>query len=125
MKTRHIILLGVLSFPLVAGTFLGITGIQTLYALILLFVVPAYLLLDLTSLRTEEKLFIGIPLGASLFPLAAFYLNRVIPSLRVSSVVVFVLSLLIWYAGKRLRRVKAGKATQQEKSERRTAQHST
>ena len=82
-------------------TFLGFTGVRTLVSFFLIFTLPAYLLLDLFPLKTDEKFFIGTFLGLGLFAIAVFYINRIVPSLRLSVLLLFAVIVLIWIIKKK------------------------
>ncbi len=122
MKTIHLIGIATLIILLASFFILGITGVRTVIGMFLIFVLPAYLLLDLTSLDSEEKFFIGTTLGISLFALAVFFVDRIVPSMRISTVVVYVIVVLVWYfgRGKLKKRSKHSKEVVQDKP-----QHST
>ena len=62
----------------------GITGLRTIGGLILLFFLPVYLILDNFNIEKDEKIFFSLFIGIGIFPVIVFYLNRIIPSLRIT-----------------------------------------
>lgn len=76
---------------LVALILFGFTGVKALVVIFLFLFLPAYLLFDLFDFRLEEKIFFAAATGLALFPLAVWFVNRIIPSFRLSVVVVFII----------------------------------
>jgi hypothetical protein len=95
---------------LVVFLFLGMTGARTFLAACLLFVLPAFLILDRFDLGLDEKLLFAFFLGIGLFPVPVYYLGMLI-GIRAAMAVTFVLScgvgigLRFWK--KRLKQVSA------------------
>ncbi len=81
---------------MLAGLLLfGTTGLLTLIAMFALFLLPAYLILSLFDFKAEEKLFFSFAIGLGMFPLVVWYLNRIIPSLKLSLLASFILVVLV------------------------------
>jgi len=73
-----------------SGLFLfGMVGLRTLFGIIAM-AFPAHLLIGLFGIKGEERLIFAVFAGIALFPLAVFYLNRFVPSLRLSILLVFI-----------------------------------
>jgi len=75
----------------------GFVGIRSFLSLVLFFFIPIYVILSFTSLGTYEKLFLSFLLGLGLFPLTTFYFNRIIPSLRITLVIIILIILVIGF----------------------------
>ncbi len=84
LKRVHLAVISLLIITVLAGSFLGVTGVRTMVGLFLLFIGPAYTILKRLKLEIEEIILFSFFLGTIFFPLAVWYINRVIPSLRVS-----------------------------------------
>jgi hypothetical protein len=76
---------------LLAVILFGAAGLKTLLAMFLFFLLPTYLIIDLFDFKTEEKIFFSFCIGLGLFPLIVWYVNRVVPSLRISLILAFTL----------------------------------
>lgn len=70
----------------------GIPGLRLIAGFILM-IFPSLIVLNQFSLDTEEEIIISIFLSLIFFPLMVWYTNWIIPSLRVTIVVVFFLLL--------------------------------
>lgn len=103
LKKKYTAAIIAVAVLLITASFLGFTGARTLAAFFVVFTLPAYLLLDLTGLKTAEKFFIATSLGLGLFSTAVFYVNRIIPSLRLSAAVVYVVVIALWLVLRRRR----------------------
>lgn len=64
----------------------GVAGFRTVAAFLVLFVVTVFFLLKNAALDFEEKVFFSLFAGIGLFPLAAWLVNRAVPSFRLSAV---------------------------------------
>ena len=64
----------------------------------MLFIVPAYAIISSLKLEADEKLFFSLFIGLGLFPLAVYWLDRVLSSLLMSSVLVFITATAIGLA---------------------------
>ncbi|MDP7115501.1 MAG: hypothetical protein QF632_04735 [Candidatus Woesearchaeota archaeon] len=85
------------------------TGVRTIIGMLLLFVVPAYMILDNFDLEQDEKLFFAFFISISLFTLFTWYVDRILPSLRLSLAVSFILLVCGGYALKRYRKGRSHK----------------
>jgi uncharacterized membrane protein len=75
------------------GIMSGFTAVRVLVGMVVIYFVPSYLILRNFELDEDEKIFLSFFLGFGLFPIVVFFLNRIIPSLLVSVVVTFVVSV--------------------------------
>jgi hypothetical protein len=66
----------------------GITGLRTLLGIAGM-VLPVYLILGIFKIEIEERLIYSVFASLALFSLAVFYLNRLVPSLRLSIIIAF------------------------------------
>lgn len=71
---------------IVAFALFGMPGFRAVAGIMALFALPVLLLLKNTGLDAEEKVFFSLFVGISLFPLAAWLVNRAVPSFRLSAV---------------------------------------
>ena len=72
----------------------GITGLRVLAGFILI-ILPTIIILNQFGLDTEEELILAVFLSIILFPLIVWYSNWIIPSLRVTIFIVFLVLLAI------------------------------
>ncbi|MBI3034073.1 hypothetical protein HYY72_02845 [Candidatus Woesearchaeota archaeon] len=81
------------------------TGVLALAAIALLFFVPAFAIVSNFELGLDEKLVFSFFIGIGVFPLLAWYVNKIVPSLRVSAVAVAALAVaagfLLWLGRRR------------------------
>ena len=91
LKKMHLALFFlILSIILITYLF-GITGFRTFGSMLLIFFLPAYIIIKKLSIEKDEKVFFSFFIGIAMFPLLVWYLNRIIPSLRVTILIIFVL----------------------------------
>ena len=74
----------------------GIKGILALGGMVVLFVLPFYLIMSNLDLDTEESIILSLFLGIAFFALFVWYMNRLIPSLKWS---VIIVSLVLYGIG--------------------------
>lgn len=84
----------------------GWTGVRTVFGMLAVFFIPFYLILDNFDLQKDEKIFFSFFIGLALYPVFVWYVNRIIPSMRLSMLVTFIVLVLI---GLILRYLKAKK----------------
>ena len=72
---------------------LGVTGVKTIMAIFLVFLLPFYLILGKFGLETDERLIFSFFIGLGIFSLVVFYVNRVVPSFRSSTIITFSLMM--------------------------------
>ena len=88
-----LISLGIVAVILLFASYLfGVTGLRLIAGFILM-TIPAIILLNQFSLDTEEEVIISVFLSLVFFPLLVWYLNWIVPSLRVTIGIVFFLLL--------------------------------
>ena len=88
-----LISLGIIAVILLFASYLfGVTGLRMIAGFILM-TIPAIILLNQFSLDTEEEVIISVFLSLVFFPLLVWYLNWIVPSLRVTIGIVFFLLL--------------------------------
>ena len=93
LKKTHLTLF-FLALSIILITYLfGIAGLRTVGFMLLIYFLPSYLIIRKLSIEKDEKVFFSFFIGIAMFPLLVWYLNRVVPSLRVAMIVMFVLSI--------------------------------
>lgn len=93
LGNKNVIILAAAIVLLAAFMLFGFAGVRALLAIFLFLFLPAYLFFDLFDFLPEEKVFFAAATGLALFPLAVWFVSRVIPSFRVSAVVTLVLAV--------------------------------
>lgn len=73
----------------------GWTGARTVLGMFAVFFLPFYLILDNFNIEQDEKVFFSFFIGLALYSVFVFYVNRIIPSMRVSMVVTFVVLIIV------------------------------
>tara|TARA_B100000315_G_C14403554_1_gene507612 strand:- start:515 stop:868 length:354 start_codon:yes stop_codon:yes gene_type:complete len=110
MKLDNKILAGV-CILIVLGLVLklfGFIGVRSIVGMFVLFIVPVFMILNNFDLEMDEKIFFSLFFGLSLFSLFIWLVDRIIPSLRFSIVVAFILCVGGGiYLGKRLHKKKS------------------
>ncbi len=90
MNKKLIALISGIAVVLAFGLLLfGFTGVRTLAAMMILFILPAYLIMRI-FFGDEEAIFFSLFISLGIFPILVWFVNRVIPSFRVSVAVVFL-----------------------------------
>ncbi|MBI2101442.1 hypothetical protein HYT53_02425 [Candidatus Woesearchaeota archaeon] len=79
---------------------LGITGLRTIAGTILLFILPAYLILNNFDLSAQEKIVFAFFIGVGIFPSVVYLLGLVI-SLRAAIAITFILLIVIAFMAKK------------------------
>jgi len=97
LSTKNIAIFCVSLILLASFYFLGFTGLRSIISFGLFFFLPAFILLSYTPLSNYENLFLSFTLGLGLFPMAVFYLNRIIPSLRITLAIVLIITLVLGF----------------------------
>ena len=95
MKNGSGIKVGVIVIILIAIFFFirfGFTGLRTILAIILLYIIPSYALLSRFDLDSNERLIFSIFLGIGLISTLVYFLGLII---RFSSAIIIVAVLLI------------------------------
>ena len=82
-------LLALAAIAALAASLFGMTGLRTILAIALLFVIPTFLLLRKTELDAEEKIFFSLFTGLGFFPLTVWLINQLLPSFRGSIIAAF------------------------------------
>lgn len=91
ISERNLVIgLGVLSL-VVVYMFLGFFGVRTIVGVLLFFTLPFYFILNNFKLDVLEKLFYAYFLGFACFGFVVYYVDRIIPSLKISILVSFLL----------------------------------
>jgi apolipoprotein N-acyltransferase len=75
---------------------LGFSGMMSALGIILLFIVPAYWILDNFNLSQDEKLVFSFFIGVGIFPAISYWLGMVI-SFRIAIFVTFVVLLAVGF----------------------------
>lgn len=82
---------------------LGWVAAVTLLTVLIIFWLPSYLILSRWVTDETDRVFLSFPLGLLVVSLLTFYLNLVVPSLRLSLAIVVVLLLVLGWMGRRSR----------------------
>ena len=82
----------------------GMTGARTMAAIIILFFIPSYLIINNFELEKDEKIIYSFFLGIGIFPSIAYWLGIAISSLSYASLITFVMLIAISYAVRKLRK---------------------
>ncbi len=91
---RKYYLFGMPAASLLLGLLLfGFVGFTTVAVFWLLFIVPAFLIINNLELDDEEKVYFSLFISLGVFPIAVYYFNRIIPSFRISTVAVFLVAV--------------------------------
>ena len=86
---REIIITLILLVLLFFFVLFGITGLRTIFGVVLLFFVPFFLILNNFDLSLDEKIIFSFFIGLGFFSTFTYWLGFVIGSLRVSMIIVF------------------------------------
>lgn len=78
----------------------GFTGFRLIVGFFLLFFLPAYLILSLTGIETEEKIALSAVFGIVLMP-SIVYWPALYFSLRVVVLMAFFVLMLVWFVLKK------------------------
>jgi len=76
---------------------LGVTGFRAILGFFIFIIIPTYLILYSLKLDNSEKFILSLFLGTALIPALLWYVNRIIPSLKVSLIVTFILFIIAGY----------------------------
>jgi uncharacterized membrane protein len=68
----------------------NIVGLRVVAGMLLIFFLPFYLVIRNLKIDDDEKIVFSFFLGLGLFGLLVMYLNKLIPSMRLTMAVVFV-----------------------------------
>ena len=95
IKEGHIYIFLLVVIVFFAAYLFKLTGVKSLVVFILVFSLPVYLIISKLNLDMTEKAIFSLFLGIGLFPLAVFYVNRILPSFRIATIVVFIVAILV------------------------------
>jgi len=95
INNKNLAIAALLMILLLSFILFGVTGFRTIFGMFLLLFLLIYLILSNFKLGGDEKIFFSFFIGIALFPLLVWYLNRIVPSLRVTILVTFILLILI------------------------------
>jgi len=70
---------------------LNIIGLRTIATIFILFLLPSYLIFSCLKLDDSEKLIFSLFISLAFFPLVVWFVDRVIPSFRISLLVSLIL----------------------------------
>ncbi|MFH0979306.1 MAG: hypothetical protein V1837_08485 [Candidatus Woesearchaeota archaeon] len=84
-----------IAVAITAGILFGWTGIMTVLGMLILYFVPAYIVLRNLDLDNLELLVFSFFLGFGLFPIITYYINKLVGSLRVSVFLTFVVIVAV------------------------------
>lgn len=109
MNTKMTLIIIATAFALFGLFLFGMTGLRVILLSGIVFVLPAYLILDSFELSLTEKIFFSLFLGLVLVPVPVYWLGTFL-SFRLSIALSFFLLLGL---GLLLRKIKANKHHQQ------------
>ena len=75
---------------------LGFSGMMSAMGIILIFIVPAYFILDNFELETDEKIIFSFFIGAGVFPSISYWLGILIP-FKLAILVTFVVLVIVGF----------------------------
>ena len=92
LNKENIVFLGILAAALALFFYLilGISGILSIFVIILIFIVPAYTILDNFNLEEDEKIIFSFFMSAGVFPIFSYWMGLVI-SFKLAIVITFIL----------------------------------
>ena len=103
LKKRHISLIFLIVIHLVAALLFGLIGLRTVFGFTVIVFLPVYLFLSLFELAAVEKIIYSVFLGFGIYPMTVWFLNRIIPSLKLSIALTSVLLILVYFLIRRTR----------------------
>lgn len=93
------LLIGSIALALIfAFALFNIVGVRVVSGMLIIFFLPFYLVVRSLNLENDEKIFFSFFLGLGLFALLVMYLNKLIPSMRLTMAVVFVALVILGIA---------------------------
>ena len=95
LKKSHIGFFLLLIIFLFSSHLFGLTGLRTFLGFFIVLILPTYLIMKNIDIEKDERIFFSFFVSLIYFPLLVWYTNRIVPSLRVSIVVTFILLMLI------------------------------
>lgn len=84
----------------------GFAGFKALAVFMLVFLVPAYAIINNLNLTGDEKLFFALFISLGVFPISVWILNRLVPSFRLSTVMVFAVAVALGFGLRLVRRAR-------------------
>jgi hypothetical protein len=94
-KEKWTVLVSILAIIIFASVLFGITGFRTVGFWLLVYVIPSFMIYSLLGLDDLESFILGIFSATGLVPTLVFFMNFVIPSLRASTIVLFLIEIAI------------------------------
>ena len=113
LDKQDLIFFGILAAVLAVFFYkiLGISGVLPIFAIILIFIVPAYVILGNFDLGRDEKLVFAFFISTGIFPIFSFWLGTII-SFKLAIIITFALLVA---TGIFIRRFKKNKQAQANK----------
>ena len=101
-KKIIIVAAGILFLVLMLYLF-GMIGLRTGLALVVLYFIPMYLIMDLFDLKQGEKVVFAFFISLGIYPSLVYWLGFLVP-FSVSIFLSFVLLLIIWFIIKKFKK---------------------
>lgn len=92
------------SILLFSALLFGIAWFKALAVFMLVFIVPAYAIISNLDLAADEKMFFALFISLGVFPIAVWFANKLLPSFRLSAVVVFAVAVAFGFGLRFVRR---------------------
>ena len=95
MKNIYMQYASLLIIFIFAGYLFGLSGLKLFLGYFFALFLPVYIILKTIDIGEIERIFFSFFIGLIYFPLLVWYINRIVPSLRVTILVTFILLILI------------------------------
>lgn len=104
-KIENIGFIGIITLVILVFFYLilGFFGMMAALGIMLLFILPAYLILDNFELGQDEKIVFAFFIGVGIFPILAYWLGILI-SFRVAILITFVVLVAIAFLVKKMKK---------------------
>ncbi|GEM_PF-4183954 len=86
-------IIAVIVILLFGALIFGVAGFKALAVFMLVFLVPAYAIINNLDLAGDEKLFFSMFISLGVFPIFVWFLNKFLSSFRLSTVMVFAVAV--------------------------------
>ncbi len=97
ISTRNVAIFCLLLILIQVFYLLGFVGLRSIVSFGLFFFLPCYILLSFTGLPNYDKFFLSFSISLGIFSMVVFYLNRIIPSFRLTLIITLVVIFLLGF----------------------------